>query len=449
MVSVLLVVTALIAADPPAPERPEGAPSQTSQAALAEYNALRSRMPHTADAHWKLGLWCEKAGLKAEAEAEFLAVTSLDPQRDAAWKKLGYEKHSGRWTTPAQLAAERAESDAQRKADTRWRPLFTKWKGWLGLKAKRAEAETAMAEVNDPRAVPAIWDTFAKGSPADQQRAIDLLGHIDGERPSRALAGLAIHGKTDLVRRSAVETLSRRKPDDVLMSWIGLLREPIKYEVRQVAGAGSPGILKVEGEQFNVRRFYAPPTVEQTEALFVDVPNGRHILPLQFNSSPPGPPPGAHMVGHIAGKDLYIYDYTWNISRPPPPKYPDPTPAYQQFERSQLQAKVDRDFEFDETAKMTVGAQAQLQNDVNVIESANATIRETNARLREALRRVSGKRLRHRPRDMAEVADGASRLRIHSTESAIQGHGRRPGRPPLCPAEWPPNHHLRRSQRGR
>ena len=69
---------------------------------------------------------------------------------------------------------------------------------------------------------------------------------------SRALAALAIFGKTDLVRRAAVETVKRRKADDVLMAWIGLLRPPVKYEVRQVAGPGLPGVLFVEGDQFNV-----------------------------------------------------------------------------------------------------------------------------------------------------------------------------------------------------
>ena len=35
--------------------------------------------------------------------------------------------------------------------------------------------------------------------------------------------------------------------------------DPFKYEVKRVGGPGSPGILFVEGEKFNVSRFYAPP----------------------------------------------------------------------------------------------------------------------------------------------------------------------------------------------
>src|SRR5947209_17533725 len=35
----------------------------TLQATMAEYNARREAMPETADAHWKLGVWCEQKGL--------------------------------------------------------------------------------------------------------------------------------------------------------------------------------------------------------------------------------------------------------------------------------------------------------------------------------------------------------------------------------------------------
>jgi hypothetical protein len=396
MFAMLIVCGALLTAAQEPAENPAGTSSDPgTPAALAEYNALKQKTPRTADAHWKLGLWCERHGLKAEAELEFLAVIRLDPRRDSAWKKLGMEKSNGRWVRPEEAAAERREADAQRKADAKWRPLLQRWKGWLAQKEKtrRAEAETALAAVDDPRAVPSIWKVFATGGPADQERAIDVLGRIDDERASRALAGLAIFGKTELVRRAAVETLLRRKPDDVLMTWIGLLRDPIKYEVRQVAGPGSPGVMLVQGARFNVRRWYAPPSVQQVEQLFVDSQlfTPPKTLAPQFNSHYNGPPAGARQVGEINGVNMYIFDYTWAPKAPPPKKTPDPTGPYQAFEKMQLQAQLDRDFEFAEAAKMALGAQARLQNDVAAVEGANAVTRERNARLIDALRRVSGK----------------------------------------------------------
>jgi Hint domain len=395
MVSGLIVSMAVLAAGQPQGVGRSGAEASqgAALAARTEYLALRANTPETADGHWKLGLWCEKKGLKAEALIEFEAVSQLDPRRESAWKKLGYVKHEGRWMTPAQLAAIKAETDAQRKADGRWRPLLQKWKSALGHKDKRADAERALATVNDPRATPSIWAVFAMGSPEDQERAIDMFGHIEGDRPSRALAGLAIFGKTDLVRRAAVETLTRRKADDVMIAWIGLLRPPIKYELRQVAGPGSPGVLFVEGEQFNFRRFYAPPSVAQTQGMIVNgQPPESYERPAMFGSRPPPdtvPPDGSKCVGAIGDTALYIFDYTW--APPPPP--PGPSQSYQVYEKTVLQAQVDRDFEFDEAAKMAAGAQAQLQHDVNAVEQANATIRERNARVSEALRHVAGQDL--------------------------------------------------------
>ncbi len=56
-----------------------------------------------------------------------------------------------------------------------------------------------------------------------------------------------------------------------------------------------------------------------------------------------------------------------------------------------LQAQINAEFQLQEASKVAAGAQAQLANDVNVIEAINGTIRERNARVAEALRRVSGK----------------------------------------------------------
>ena len=70
---------------------------------------------------------------------------------------------------------------------------------------------------------------------------------------------LAVYGKTPEVRRRATETLRGRSAEDFLYLLVGLMIDPYKYEVKPVAGPGSPGVLFVEGEKFNVSRFYAPP----------------------------------------------------------------------------------------------------------------------------------------------------------------------------------------------
>src|SRR5579883_1784362 len=82
-------------------------------ALLEQYRQRRAKAPYEAEPQWRLALWCEENGLKAEALAHLTAVTRLDPAREAAWKHLGCKKHNGRWMTDAQLDAEKAEGELQ------------------------------------------------------------------------------------------------------------------------------------------------------------------------------------------------------------------------------------------------------------------------------------------------------------------------------------------------
>lgn len=92
----------------------------------------------------------------------------------------------------------------------------------------------------------------------DQLILVQVLGQIDKAPSSRVLAMLAVYGKTPDLRRRAIETLRGRPAEDFLDLLVGLMIDPYKYEVKPVAGPGSPGVLFVEGEKFNVSRFYAP-----------------------------------------------------------------------------------------------------------------------------------------------------------------------------------------------
>jgi hypothetical protein len=229
-------------------------------ATLALYHARRDKIPDTAQAHRQMAEWCDQVGLKAEATAHWTSVVRLNPAQEEAWKKLGYRKQKGRWMAPERVAAERTEAEAaQRRADAKWRPLLQKWKGWLDRTARRTEAEAALAELRDPRAVPSIWKVFIAGGAADQERAVQLLGQIDAPSASRALASLALNGASDKVRHSAATSLLRRDPREFAVFLISLLRDPIKYEVRLVEGPGKPGELYIEGQRANSRFFYSAP----------------------------------------------------------------------------------------------------------------------------------------------------------------------------------------------
>ena len=168
-------------------ERPDAVAAEVgptpSGRQLAEYNGRREATPYTATAQWDLAVWCERDGLDAEAAAHFTAVIRLDPTRDAAWKRLGYKKRDGRWVTDAQVAAERAEADAQHKADRKWRPLLVKWRGMPpATRPRRApRPRRRWRRSTDPRAVPSIWLTFGHRQPgaAEARRAVARPGRLD------------------------------------------------------------------------------------------------------------------------------------------------------------------------------------------------------------------------------------------------------------------------------
>ncbi len=226
-------------------------------AALSEYADRRAAMPETADAHWRLALWCDAHGLEAEATAHMASVIRLDPGREAAWKRLGYRKVGGRWMTDEQVALVKREAELQAEANRRWPSRLRTWKHDLANKDEvRAEAEDALAALDDPRAVPAVVAVFGRGDVADQHRAVQILGQIDDRSASLALARLAVFSGSADVRRVATETLRHRDVREFTAPLVDLVHEPLTYQLRPGKGSNPSSELFVEGERYNVRRTY-------------------------------------------------------------------------------------------------------------------------------------------------------------------------------------------------
>ena len=152
-----------------------------------------------------------------------------------------------------------AEEEASKAAFRLWVTRLSKWHGQIHGGKHQAEAAAAIAAIDDPKAVPAVYAVLGKHGPIDQAIAVQIFGQIPGRESSKVLAVLSVYGASDLVRSLATETLRQRDPDEYLATLVGLLVDPLKFDVRPVGGPGSPGILFVEGEKFNVRHFYAPP----------------------------------------------------------------------------------------------------------------------------------------------------------------------------------------------
>ena len=317
----------------------------------AKYNELKEKTPSTAAAQWRLGLWCEEHGLNALAYVHFAEVARLDPKREAAWRKLGFKKSGGRWTTDEQIAEEREQKKRTRLMGARLKKIHKDIHGGNGAK-KREIALAAVADISDPRAILPVYREFGGGGQIDQVIVIQVLGQIVKPLSSRLLAMLAVYGKTPDVRRRATETLRGRPAEDFLDLLVGLMVDPYKYEVKPVAGPGSPGVLFVEGEKFNVSRFYAPPAAPNITPQPGDI----------VSYDPYGNPVISRPVGVIPGKRTGVPGSKTLVSE-------TDQVGYELISPSQLMAEAQRG---------AVMAEAQLESDVANIKSINDDRKQFN-----------------------------------------------------------------------
>ncbi len=155
------------------------------------------------------------------------------------------------------MAAEHTGAEQQRHADKQWEPKLKRLReAWTARTRSAYQGQEAIAEVTDPLAVPMIWAVLIRGGERSRLAAVQMLGQIDGPAASNALAALALYNPSAQVRARATETLNRRDPRDIVGRLVYLVRKPFKYEVERIGGPGTVGELFVEGERFNIRRFY-------------------------------------------------------------------------------------------------------------------------------------------------------------------------------------------------
>jgi hypothetical protein len=329
------------------------ASGQDEAALLSQYNLMREHVRPTADSHWRLAQWCAEHGLKAEAEVHSSEVVRLDPKRDAAWRKLGFKKQGGRWMSDAQIAAEKL----QREANKVWGPRLQKLHDALHDPKTHDIAVAELAKIDEPAAVPSVWNVFAGGGTADQLIAVQLLGQIRSPASSQLLATLAVFAPSATVRGRATETLRGRDPDEYASGLISLIRQPSRYEMRPLQGAGSTGALFVEGEKADFRRFYSAPSPEMKEFW--------GPLPWMFPLNP---------YGNYA-VDVYMKD----ASKSPVAFLAAQMVMQAVWQENQLEA-----------ARATAASREQMASDVALVESRNALIREMNERITLILRTTVG-----------------------------------------------------------
>ena len=334
-----------------------------SDKVMSEYNVLKAKTPMTAGARWKLALWCEEHRLKDLAFVHLGEVISLDPSRDAAWRKLGFKKQGNRWMSEAELA----EDQELKKADKRWGPILkTVHKDIHGTngKARRVAAEAEFDKIKDPTAVVPAYREFAGGGETDHWLLIDFLSRIEGPASSKVMALVAVYGKTKEIRRSATEELRTRKSDEYLELLTGLMTDEYKYEVKQVGGPGLPGVLFVEGQKFNVRRFYAPPAAPNI------VPQPRDII--AYDSV--GEPIIIRPIGELALTDAESIPRTGLVQQARMGEYTEISPSRAQMEAERGAEEAGR----------------QLARDVDMIKLINKERKEFNELVMGVARDATG-----------------------------------------------------------
>jgi hypothetical protein len=347
-------------------EVPEG-----SAEALAKYNELKAKAPKAVAAQSRLAAWCEEHGLKAEAYVHYAEVVRLEPRRAAAWRKLGFKKYGNRWMTEAQIA----EAEEQQRQARIWLPQLKKIHkeihGANGAK-KRQLARAAFEAIRDEKAIPSLYREFAGGG-TDQLMLIEALERIEKPMSTKVLAMLAVYGRTPEVRKTATEILRGRPAADYLELLVGLLVDTFKYEVKPVGGPGSPGVLFVEGQRYNVARYYAPPPPPTV------MPKPGDMITYDQLGMPVITRPlavlGAGAIKGSRGLSLVAEEVA-------------------QFSASQMLM---------EAQKSTAAAQSQLESDLAQIKAINAERRHFNELVMSVASYATGKTAGDNPEDWREA----------------------------------------------
>ena len=154
-----------------------------------------------------------------------------------------------------------AELEAQNRANKFWKPRLEHWRNGLSARdeAKRAEAEQALGQITDPRAVPMVWSVFARGDEAKQQVAVKVLGQIDAPGSSRALACWACSVPRRPSGQACTEILRRRDPREFAGTAGRHDSRPGQVQGQPRGRPGLAGGPDRGGQDADTQRRYSPP----------------------------------------------------------------------------------------------------------------------------------------------------------------------------------------------
>jgi hypothetical protein len=202
---------------------------------LAAYRTKRDALVDTADNHRELARFCHKRGLLEEERVHWAHVLEFNPQDAEALKALGLELYEGRLMTRKQIAAEKVAAGKRREAMRAWQPKLVKLRREIesGIPKKIDQATTALKQIDDPEAIPALETIFAIDGESERviltnRALIQTIGPMQDPRATEVLLRRAVGATNEQVRDEAIDELKKRPMHAYVPQLIAALPGSIK-----------------------------------------------------------------------------------------------------------------------------------------------------------------------------------------------------------------------------
>ncbi len=223
------------------------------------YHQLAATTPDTVAGHLKLATWCLNHQRLTARQHHLNRVLALEPDHAEARRALGYRKVNGQWMTRKEEMAARGmrmyagryrteqeiaiweNEKKQHRAEREWHAKIKRWYGWLGS-SKEASALTALREIRDPFAAPAVAkyldpDNKHKPTPATKLLLIEILGQIDSPAATTALIDVSLNERDRETYLTALDQLIVRNNDSIVARYVRSLRSKDNAQVNRAAMA--------------------------------------------------------------------------------------------------------------------------------------------------------------------------------------------------------------------
>ncbi|NQT19098.1 MAG: HEAT repeat domain-containing protein [Planctomycetes bacterium] len=213
--------------------------------------------------HYFLGVWCQKAGLAKQAEAEFLQTIAINPNHEDARKELGHEMHGGKWLTKDDalrakgfvkykgkwLTQDQADkliaADEQRK----WRRTFKQAAGLLcGRKQGEGRAVFEEASVGHAPAVvvPALRSITRHKCALAREEAAKALGRFRTPEAFEALIEAVLNERDNEVLEVIAANLKALNSKRAARHLMRVLRD-LRKALTAARNDDKPSIVKAAG----------------------------------------------------------------------------------------------------------------------------------------------------------------------------------------------------------